>query len=227
MNKITIEESKQILEFIKNLILNEIDSECLIELMGGFRRGKATGHDIDILITHPKLGEEEFILSKLVELLESKHLVINGKHNRKSEHDWTKSDGHRDHFETFISILKLPLFQINSKRFKRESNERYENDLNKILNSLDASKFNRDWIARRCDLIICPVDQFAFAVLGWTGSRQFNRSIRLYSDKELNYKLSSHGLFDKNTNSFIKAKTEEEIFNILKLDYLKPELRNC
>jgi DNA polymerase/3'-5' exonuclease PolX len=145
------------------------------------------------LISHPKLGEESFILKRLVEILDSKGLTVTGKYNRKSDHDWTKSTSHRDHFETFISILKFPIFK-DSKKIK--TNSESENNLNKVLESLDANKFHRDWIARRCDLIVCSIDELPFAVMAWTGSRQFNRSIRLYSDKEFNYKLSAHGLFD-------------------------------
>lgn len=193
MNRVTLEESKSIFEMLSGLILNEIDRDCLIELMGGFRRGKQTGHDIDILITHPKKGEEVYILNKMIELLENKGLVIHGKHNRKSEHDWTKSNNHRDLFESYLCILKLPIYQ-NNKKLKNDLES--ENNLNKILTSLDASQFNRNWVVRRCDLILCPIDQFPFAILGWTGSRQFNRSIRLYCDREFNYKLSSHGLYD-------------------------------
>ncbi len=206
INRISLDESQLIFDSMKNLILNEIDKDCLIELMGGFRRRKQTGHDIDILITHPKLGEEKFILTKLVDLLEKKGYVIHGKYNRKSEHDWTKSNGHRDHFESYLSIIKLPIYKNNSlKRIKSDLEN--ENNLNKILDSLDASKFNRNWIARRIDFIICPIDQFPFAILSWTGSRQFNRSIRLYCDRELNYKLSAHGLFDnKNVCTYNKIK---------------------
>jgi DNA polymerase/3'-5' exonuclease PolX len=43
-----------------------------------------------------------------------------------------------------------------------------------------------------------------FKKLGWTGSRQFNRSIRLYSEKEFNYRLTSHGIFD-HKNVFIAS----------------------
>ncbi len=81
--------------------------------------------------------------------------------------------------------------------------------------SLNASKFVRNWVARRVDIIMCKVDEYPFAsignfligcfkyvlnifiFLGWIGSKQFVRSIRLYSEKELNFKLTSQGLFDK------------------------------
>ena len=33
----------------------------------------------------------------------------------------------------------------------------------------------RDWLARRVDLIIVPASQYYYALVGWTGSKQYNR----------------------------------------------------
>ena len=100
-------------------------------------------------------------------------MVIQGKHDKESSHDWTRAQSKNriDHFERFISILKFPIFKSNmnepsAKKLKiAEELKEYDN-LDEILNSLNASKFKRDWIARRVDLIICPIDQFPFALLG-------------------------------------------------------------
>lgn len=56
------------------------------------------------------------------------------------------------------------------------------------------------WIARRVDLIVIPQSQFYYGLVGWTGNRHFNRSLRLYAQKELGMKLTSHGLFDKSVS---------------------------
>ncbi|XP_063963916.1 DNA nucleotidylexotransferase-like [Lytechinus pictus] len=85
----------------------------------------------------------------------------------------------------------------------------------------------RSWVARRVDFVIAPASQYAFAQLGWTGSKMFNRSMRDYANKVLNMNLSSHGLFDKTNNCSLTANTEEGIFELLKLEYRKPEERNC
>ncbi|XP_030057537.1 DNA-directed DNA/RNA polymerase mu isoform X2 [Microcaecilia unicolor] len=45
----------------------------IITLAGGFRRGKLSGHDVDILITHPQEGREEGLLSKVISQLQSQH----------------------------------------------------------------------------------------------------------------------------------------------------------
>lgn len=54
----------------------------------------------------------------------------------------------------------------------------------------------REWIARRVDLIISPYSQYFYALVGWIGSKQFNRDLRTYSEREMKMKLTSHGLYD-------------------------------
>ena len=68
-NKITIEECHSIFEILKNIIWDEVNKDCIIELVGGFKRGKQTGHDVDILVTHPVLGEETGLLLQIIEAL--------------------------------------------------------------------------------------------------------------------------------------------------------------
>lgn len=45
---------------------------------------------------------------------------------------------------------------------------------------------------RRVDLVIVPVEQWGFAVMGWTGSRQWNRSVRDYARRVRGLSLTSH-----------------------------------
>ena len=62
--------------------------------------------------------------------------------------------------------------------------------------SEDRGTNDRTWYARRVDLIVTPTSQFYYALVGWTGSKHFNRSLRLYAQKELHMKLTSHALYD-------------------------------
>ena len=66
---------------------------------------------------------------------------------------------------------------------------------------------DRSWVARRVDFVITPASQYAFALLGWTGSKMFNRSMRDYANKVMNMNLSSHGLFDKTNVSMLPSCT--------------------
>ena len=41
--------------------------------------------------------------------------------------------------------------------------------------AFELSNSARDWLARRVDLIIVPASQYYYALVGWTGSKQYNR----------------------------------------------------
>ena len=41
--------------------------------------------------------------------------------------------------------------------------------------AFELSNSARDWLARRVDLIIVPTSQYYYALVGWTGSKQYNR----------------------------------------------------
>jgi DNA polymerase (family X) len=80
------------------------------------------------------------------------------------------------------------------------------------------------------DLRIVPVDQFAFALCYFTGSKEHNIKIREKAIK-LGWSMSEYGLEivkRGSKNPFAKSKTpttEEEIYRAFKLPYIPPELR--
>ncbi|XP_003896105.2 DNA-directed DNA/RNA polymerase mu isoform X7 [Papio anubis] len=83
------------------------------------------------------------------------------------------------------------------------------------------------WKAVRVDLVVAPISQFPFALLGWTGSKLFQRELRRFSRKEKGLWLNSHGLFDPEQKTFFHVTSEEDIFRHLGLEYLPPEQRNA
>ncbi|XP_036292181.1 DNA-directed DNA/RNA polymerase mu isoform X6 [Pipistrellus kuhlii] len=83
------------------------------------------------------------------------------------------------------------------------------------------------WKAVRVDLVVTPISQFPFALLGWTGSKHFERELRRFSRKERGLWLNSHGLFDPEQETFFQAAAEEDVFKHLGLAYLPPEQRNA
>lgn len=103
-------------------------------------------------------------------------------------HDSAKADDNDG-----CSPSKIPRLSVGDISFEndyRESNTDIDH-LSALANS------QRPWLARRVDLIVAPYSQYAYALVGWTGSRQFNRSIRLYAEKRLGMKLSSQALYDR------------------------------
>ncbi|XP_006736479.1 DNA-directed DNA/RNA polymerase mu isoform X3 [Leptonychotes weddellii] len=81
--------------------------------------------------------------------------------------------------------------------------------------------------AVRVDLVAVPISQLPFALLGWTGSKHFQRELRRYSRKERGLWLNSHGLFDPEQKMLFHVASEEDIFRHLGLEYLPPEQRNA
>lgn len=75
----------------------------------------------------------------------------------------------------------------------------------------------------RIDIEFLPEEEFAYGLLYFTGSKDFNREIRQHA-KNMGYTLNQHGLKDKN-GKYIKAKTEEDIFKILDVVYIEPKNR--
>ena len=44
-----------------------------------------------------------------------------------------------------------------------------------LAGAFELSNSARDWLARRIDLIVVPATQYYYALVGWTGSKQYNR----------------------------------------------------
>jgi len=91
-------------------------------------------------------------------------------------------------------------------------------------------------VQRRLDLKVYPAEEYAYALLYFTGSDHFNRSMRAYA-KNKGYSLSDHGLVMAHkvgANNVVRgllnlrpAQTEQEIFAALGLDWREPIDRNC
>ena len=88
--------------------------------------------------------------------------------------------------------------------------------------------------ARRIDIKVYPRSQFGFAILYFTGSDYFNRSMRLFAEKK-GYTLSDHGLVPvaksktstiSKGQSVVHCATEEEVFKALGLPFKTPSERD-
>ena len=90
-----------------------------------------------------------------------------------------------------------------------------------------------DGIHRRLDIKIYPRNFFAWALMHFTGSAQFNRSIRYFA-KQAGFRLSDEGIFPAyRTNEETRlgactavCYTEEDIFELFGIPYKTPEERD-
>jgi DNA polymerase/3'-5' exonuclease PolX len=77
----------------------------------------------------------------------------------------------------------------------------------------------------RIDIRLVPLESYFTALTYFTGSYQLNTAMRAHA-KKLGYKLNEYGLYKISNGEQIMITSEEELFKILKLDYLEPEQRN-
>jgi DNA polymerase beta len=80
--------------------------------------------------------------------------------------------------------------------------------------------------ARRLDLLMSPPEEFAYAILYFTGSQNFNVGFRRFA-QEKGYTINEHTM--KPTQEGVPAvpamKTEKDIFDFLGLQYVEPKDR--
>lgn len=74
----------------------------------------------------------------------------------------------------------------------------------------------------QADLRVIPQDEYPFALIYFTGSKEFNIQLR-HRAHEFGYTLNEYGLTSK--KKLPKMKTEADVFKALKLAYIPPELR--
>jgi len=81
-------------------------------------------------------------------------------------------------------------------------------------------------ISRRLDLIFAIPDVYWTAVVGWTGSTMFERDLRLFA-KSKDLKFDSSGITYRSNEKQIAAHSEEQVFEILGLEWIEPTMRNA
>ena len=74
------------------------------------------------------------------------------------------------------------------------------------------------------DLNICNADIKGSYILHWTGSTKENVRLRKEA-KKVGCKLSQNGLVNSNNVNLSKNKSEEEIYQLLGMDYVEPQFR--
>ncbi|XP_019635780.1 PREDICTED: DNA-directed DNA/RNA polymerase mu-like isoform X2 [Branchiostoma belcheri] len=239
---VTLAEANIIQELVKAEV-QRLQPGATVVLTGGFRRGKTEGHDVDLLISHPTEGKETGLLSAVLARLRRKNLLAyeSTTANTYDPSTVTKKEYTLDHFERCFSIFKFDKSWISSKPTSQSppgvvkpgtSNPDLPHQGDRVSlgtagGSDGESTAEKAWVGRRVDLIIAPASQYAYALVGWTGSKYFNRSARLYAEREMNMKLTSHVLYDPVKNQYLSASSEEDVFRHLQLPYREPTERNC
>ncbi|GAA5824972.1 hypothetical protein JCM11251_006046 [Rhodosporidiobolus azoricus] len=195
---------ESIKEFV-HLQLDRIERGSHIVIAGGYRRGKLQSNDVDLLITYPHQdGKERGILRKLCRCLEAKGLIPPYGILSFSEPATLRSIKENKGASSFDSLDKALVV------FKHPAN----------------STTRPKDMYRRVDLIIARWPSFGAAVVGWSGSTQFERDLRKHAEK-MGLKFDSGGLRVRGTHNVIPTVMEQDVFRALKLKYIPPEYRNA
>ncbi|XP_024865346.1 DNA-directed DNA/RNA polymerase mu [Kryptolebias marmoratus] len=233
---VTKAEAAAIEEIVEKAVASVLPGVRVV-LTGGFRRGKLTGHDVDFLITHPEEGREVGLMPKVVSWLEAQGFLLYQKTTRNSYLESKDGPGRPpsniDRFERCLSIFKLTRMEKPAAEAPgdgavngvRADGQRESDELSRSEPAGAAA--DRRWRAVRVDLVVSPISQFAFALLGWTGSKLFERELRRWAGYEKAMSLSSHALYDNNQRKYLRASSEEDIFAHLGLEYIPPSERNA
>jgi DNA polymerase/3'-5' exonuclease PolX len=180
------------------------EENIMVELCGSYRRGKETCGDIDVIISRKDNGMIDGILQGLVNSLMKRKLItdILVMSHEKSEKSNDKNNiGEETH---------------NKVKFNSNLSNKYQfMGICRYLNNPH----------RRIDIKIYKKENFAFALLYFTGSAYFNRSMRLFA-RQLGYSLSDLGLTDLKEGRCIHIQKEEDIFRFLGVDYKLPSQRD-
>tara|TARA_Y100000994_G_scaffold32260_2_gene22748 strand:- start:1000 stop:1941 length:942 start_codon:yes stop_codon:yes gene_type:complete len=89
---------------------------------------------------------------------------------------------------------------------------------------MGVSRITPKAVARRIDIRFVTPEQYPYAILYFTGSRDFNRNMRQVAVNK-GYKLNEYELLNIKTDENIIVSSEKEIFKKLDLEYVEPKLR--
>jgi DNA polymerase mu len=164
----------------------EDDDAWEVIAVGGGRRNEAS-HDADFLLTHPKLRTPWEMRGLLDKILEGMPEVL-GEHGDDKEAAFAfrmVTDGVMGNFWEKVSNAKRDLGKQHEG--KSRGNADYYDKIYGVFRTAAGRH-------RRIDIVLVPHDQLPFALIGWTGSKQYNRFIRHHANSRGLY-FNSHGLF--------------------------------
>ncbi|KAF8070730.1 DNA polymerase mu [Lyophyllum atratum] len=181
--------------------LEELQRGCVSTIVGGHRRGKPQSNDVDIVISHPDIrsgGERvKGLCKKLVHRLYDRGLVTHVTHLSGFHEHNALRTTHWDSLEKALTVFKFP------------------------------SDGKQETLHRRLDLIFAAPEAHWSAVVGWTGSKMFERDLRLWAKKEKGMKFDSSGITRRHDSKMFFPKSEKEVFELFGLEWIDPAFRNA
>lgn len=198
----------------------------LIELPENIRKGLKWYDQMDMKIPRSELDNHYIELLKYsLKIDPEMNCIVCGSYRR----------GERIMSDIDVIISHPNIITIEESR-KSDLLERFINYLIKqgyVLDNLTSTdvrtkfmgicrSYKKDRV-RRIDIRFIPMESYYTALLYFTGSKDFNRNIRAIA-KDMGYILNEYHLLDNHMNPY-KIGSEREIFEILGMEYLRPDQR--
>ena len=199
--KIPLDEITDIGEFILDIMF-DIDVRLFGTICGSYRRQIDTSGDANL-----NSSADEFLPKKKSNAFCSDVDFIIIHHDYKTESSKIE-----------VNYLDVVVRKLIEKNF--------------IIDSLTKTDVKTKYMGifkwkdskpRRIDIRIFPLESYYSAILYFTGSKDFNRQMRLNAIAH-DYTLNEYGLFDEN-NKMFKVNSEKEIFDLLGMEYITPDKR--
>ncbi|CAL1711990.1 unnamed protein product [Somion occarium] len=188
-------------EEMSRIVMQELDAiepGCVSTIVGGFRRGKPEGNDVDIVFTHPDGGMVKGLCRQLVQRLHERGMVTHVMHLSSFHGPNPLRTAHWDSLEKALTVFTLP-----------KSSPLYTGT------------------RRRLDLIFAHPDVYWTAVIGWSGSVMFQRDLRQWAKDKYGMKFDSSGITRRHDSKPFYPKTEKEVFELFGLEWVGPTWRNA
>ncbi|KAF9512922.1 hypothetical protein BS47DRAFT_1344864 [Hydnum rufescens UP504] len=171
-------------------------------MCGGYRRGKEYSNDVDIVFSRPGIDpkQDRGMCQALVTRLQEAGLVTH--------------------------VMLLSSFTSQHSPFSRFSTS--SQGIDTLDTALTVFKFHGEGrVHRRLDLIFAPWNVYWTAVVGWTGSTQFERDLRIWAKQERGMKFDCSGITRVHNSEQVFVHSEEEVFQVLGLPWIDPTMRNA
>ncbi|KAI8813784.1 hypothetical protein BJ742DRAFT_787461 [Cladochytrium replicatum] len=209
MSRVDVDE----LLWVLRTCLDAIDPGLEMTPVGGYRRGKELCGDLDVVIGDPNRASVDGLLSKIVDELKRGGLVNEILHYYEGASMGVKE---------FVRVEKV------SKKGREGGGIQRGGNFDELSKCFCAMLQPSTGIKRQVDIIVSPYEGLiAHAILGWSGSTLYERSLRNICKKR-GLHFTSHGLYDRRTlRRIVGLKSEREICQRIGVPYFEASLRNA
>lgn len=226
--RIPRDECERIADVVREHAIKLRDDRVTVTIVGGYRRGKESSGDVDMIVSHPDLEGTAGLVQEIVDSLEDDEWIT---HTLTMSLNNTNRGQHTLPFRTSkqsgagFDTLDKALVVWQDPHWPRR-----EHDLAANPNAKNPN------IHRRVDIIIAPWRTVGCAVMGWSGGTTFQRDLRRYAKHKKGWKFDSSGIRSRETGEVVEAEgahgvfgtpedAEKRVFEALGLDFVPPNMR--